>query len=268
MRAVMTDRRTPDLDRFMQTALTLAETSRQIATRAWLGDMSISYKADGSALTAADLEIESRWREAIRHNHPDHGILGEEYGAETGQSAFTWVLDPIDGTRQFAAGLLNHAALIGLCRDGVPVLGVIALPLAGVACVAAEGCGTRFAGRSVRCSGQQDLSRAVISLANPDSFGPDAAGYSALRRAGRQRVFDGGSPAYGALARGCVDICLNGDDLDPFDICALCPVVQEAGGTITDWQGRPLSLTSRGAIVASASRALHTCVLERLTAAA
>ncbi|WP_281061330.1 inositol monophosphatase family protein, partial [Mesorhizobium sp. M1A.F.Ca.IN.020.32.1.1] len=75
---------------------------------------------------------------------------------------------------------------------------------------------------------------------------------------------DGGAPAYGALSRGLIDICLNGDDLDPFDICALCPVVTEAGGVITDWEGKPLSLTSSGAIAASASPALHSTVLDML----
>jgi len=84
-----------------------------------------------------------------------------------------------------------------------------------------------------------------------------------LRRRGK--CFDGGAPAYGALSRGLIDICLNGDDLDAYDICALCPVVQEAGGTISDWMGRPLSLASSGAIAASASRELHAVVLDKLS---
>ena len=77
-------------------------------------------------------------------------------------------------------------------------------------------------------------------------------------------MFDGGAAAYGALSRGLVDVCLNGDDLDAYDICALCPVVQEAGGRITDWNGLPLSLASSGAIVASATPDLHSVVMDRL----
>ncbi|WP_193181931.1 inositol monophosphatase family protein [Nisaea sediminum] len=257
-----------ELDDLVATALALADMASALSADAWSGDLAVSYKPDGSSLTPADLAIEERWREEIRRHFPTHGILGEEFGADAGSSAFTWVLDPIDGTRQFGAGLLNFTSLIALCRDGRPVLGIIDLPVPGARYVAAEGRGTRFAGRAVRTSGEADLARSVVSLANPDSFRKEEslAGYSSLRSAGRVRLFDGGSPAYGALARGRIDICINGDDLDPYDICALCPVVEEAGGTISDWTGRPLSLASSGTILASASPDLHAAALERLAA--
>lgn len=255
-----------ELDRLVTAALNLAEVAANLSAEAWGGDLSVSYKPDGSTLTRADLSIEARWREQIRQQFPSHGILGEEYGSDAGSSAFTWVLDPIDGTRQFGAGLLNYASLISLCRDGLPVLGVIDLPMPGARYLAVEGKGTIFAGRSVRSIAQKDLAASVISLANPDSFrGESAAGYKNLRSSGRVRVFDGGAPAYGALSRGLIDICVNGDDLDAYDICALCPVVQEAGGTISDWRGRPLSLMSSGAIVACASQDLHAAVLDQLS---
>ncbi|RWK55675.1 MAG: histidinol phosphate phosphatase, partial [Mesorhizobium sp.] len=145
------------------------------------------------------------------------------------------------------------------------ILGIIDLPLLGVRYVAAQGKGTIFDGRVVKSSGQRDIESSKISLANPDSFtGDTVSGYERLRASGQLRVFDGGAPAYGALSRGLIDICLNGDDLDSFDICALCPVVTEAGGMITDWEGQPLSLTSSGAIAASASPDLHSTVLDML----
>ena len=256
-----------ELDHLLAAALCLAELAVDLSAKAWSGEIIVSYKPDGSSLTQADLSIEARWREQIRSQFPSHGILGEEFGADTGSSAFTWVLDPIDGTRQFGAGLLNFASLISLCRDGRPILGIIDLPIPGARYVAAEGNGTMFAGSIVRSSARQVIAESVISLANPDSFrGKQAEGYESLRSAGRTRVFDGGAPAYGALARGLIDICLNGNDMDAYDICALCPVVQESGGVITDWNGRPLSLASRGAIVASASTELHAAVLDQLLA--
>lgn len=255
-----------ELDHLMATALDLAEMAADVCARAWRGDFAVTYKPDGSSLTEADLAIEALWREQIRQRFPSHGILGEEYGSETGSSAFTWVLDPIDGTRQFGTGLLSFASLISVCRDGAPVLGIVDLPVPGARYVAAEGQGTIFAGRLVRCRDQNELAEAIISLANPDSFSRESAtGYETLRSIGRVRVFDGGAAAYGALSRGLIDICLNGDDLDAYDICALCPVVQEAGGTISDWRGQPLSLVSSGAIVASASPGLHAAVLEKLS---
>lgn len=254
-----------EIDGFLAAALRLSDAAAGLSVQAWGSDLSVSYKPDGSSLTQADLSIEALWREQIRRWYPSHGILGEEYGLDTGHSAFTWVLDPIDGTRQFGTGLLNHASLISLCKEGAPILGIIDLPIARMRYVAAQGRGTRFSGRSVKTSGQIDLTEAVISLANPDSFqGASVVRYDALRAVGRLRVFDGGAPAYGALSRGLIDVCLNGDDLDGYDICALCPVVQEAGGTISDWKGRPLSMASKGAIVASASPQLHAAVLEKL----
>lgn len=255
-----------ELDRMRRVALDLSEAGGAVARRAWRGDLSVRYKADGSALTQADLEIEALWRDRISQAFPDHGILGEEYGTETGTSAYTWVLDPVDGTRPFGAGLLNYASLISVCRDGVPVLGLIDLPLEGVHLLAVAGQGCTFAGRPARTSGRTEFAEAVIALANPESFAPESrAGFTRLQAEGRQRVYDGGSPAYGALARGLVDVCLNGDDLDAFDICALVPVVQEAGGLISDWEGRALGLASSGRIVASSSPALHDLVLARLS---
>jgi len=160
---------------------------------------------------------------------------------------------------------LSYASLISLCRDGLPILGIIDLPLPTVRYVAAEGRGTVFVGRTVTTSGRSDLATSVIGLANPDSFNKNSVvGYNNLRAKGRLRVFDGGSPAYGALSRGLIDVCVNGDDLEAFDICALCPVVQEAGGVISDWKGQVLTMESSGAIVASASQDLHAAVLDTL----
>ncbi len=256
----------PELADFLSFAVALADASACHARDHWRGDFAVTYKSDGSSLTDADLSIEATWRELIRQRFPSHGILGEEYGSESGSSAYTWVLDPIDGTRQFGTGLLNFASLVSLCRDGSPVLGIIDLPLSGMRYVAAEGQGTRFDGRPVRSSGQGDIGSAIVSLANPESFTGDAAGgYERMRACGRLRVFDGGAPAYGALSRGLIDVCLNGSDLDAFDICALCPVVTEAGGAISDWTGQALSIASRGVIVASASPDLHAVVLSKLT---
>lgn len=255
-----------DLDTFITTALTLADMTAGVAASVWGSDMAVRYKDDGSTLTDADLSVETRWREEIRRHYPSHGILGEEYGTDSGDSAYTWVLDPIDGTRQFGAGLLNYTSLIGLCRDGVPVLGVMDLPVPNARFVAAEGQGTRFGDRLVTTSGQTELAASVVSISNPESFQKPSSvrAMHTLRESGRVRLYDGGSPAYGALARGLIDVCLNGDDLDAFDICALCPIVQEAGGAITDLEGGVLSLESSGAILATASAALHGRVLNEL----
>jgi inositol-phosphate phosphatase/L-galactose 1-phosphate phosphatase/histidinol-phosphatase len=251
-----------ELEDFLETATGLVDATSAIAVSAWHERLAQDVKDDGSILTQADSDIERLWREMIGRRHPGHGILGEEFGHEIGRSAFTWVLDPIDGTRQFAAGLLNFASLVALCRDGIPVIGIIDLPLLGYRYIGLEGRQSLFAGRPVFTSGCRTIRNAVVSLANPKSFIGDAAKtLDKLASVGRLRVFDGGSPAYGALARGQIDICLNGPDLDSFDICALAPVVNGAGGMITDWSGVPVTMASRGAILASASVDLHAQAL-------
>jgi len=254
-----------DLETYLNFAHQLADASAEVARSIWLGDLEVAYKEDGSSLTAADLKVEEIWREKIAAQFPEHSILGEEFGVEEGASAYSWALDPIDGTRQFGTGTLNFSSLISLCRDGIPVLGLMDMPLVNVRFAATAGQGTRMNGRLVQASSRETLDDAVVSLSNPDSFsGESAAVFERLRSVGRLRVFDAGSPVYGSVARGLVDTCVNGVDLDAFDICALCPIIQEAGGVITDWQGRALTLESAGGIVASSTARLHEAVLEKL----
>lgn len=254
-----------DLTDALRFAETLAEQATALAQTTWIAPAEMTLKPDGSALTPADLAVEDLWRTAIRARYPDHGILGEERGTTGAGRPWTWVLDPIDGTRPFAAGLLKHASLIALCHNAAPVLGVIALPLPGARFTAITGGGTQFAGRPVRCTPGATLDTARMSLANPDSFGPRTApAIARLRQRGSLRSYDDGSPAYGALARGRLDLVVNGDDLDSFDICALAPIVTEAGGCLTDWHGAPVSLHSQGPIVATSGPALHTETLAAL----
>ncbi len=251
-----------ELDTILNTALLLADQATRSAKAAWMQEIAVAYKGDGSALTDADLAIERQWRGAIAAAHPSHSILGEEFGHEEGSSAFTWVLDPIDGTRQFATGLLNFASLIAVCRDGVPMIGVIDVPLAGGRFIGAQGQSTTFNNQPIQTSGLKNMMRAKVSVSNPESFAADIQpAYQRLAQAGTLRVYDGGSPAYGALSRGLLDVCINGSDLDAFDICALVPVVAGAGGAITDWRGQGLGLNASGPIAASASKPLHDEVL-------
>ncbi|GAA0771980.1 phosphatase [Roseibium denhamense] len=253
------------LTKFAQTANLLADAAGEIVRAAWFGQGAVSYKEDRSALTEADTNVERQLRKLIAEHHPDHGILGEEFGEQSIGNEYVWVLDPIDGTRQFGARLLNFGVLIALCYKGTPVLGVIDHPLGHFRYCGIIGLGTTLNGKPLTSRRNLSLDHAVLALANPNSFsGESRRGFDALNGRGVMTGFDGGCLAYGALARGMVDVCLNGPDLEPFDICALVPVVAGAGGCITDWSGAPLSLSSRGAIVASGCPDLHEDVLARL----
>lgn len=255
------------LDHALQSAHQMANLARPLAREAWLNPKEVSFKEDGSFLTPADLAIERAWRHHLHLAFPDHAIQGEEYGSEKGIAEYTWVLDPIDGTRQFGMGLGNFATLIALCDGmGRPVIGVIDLPLMDVRYCAARGHGAYLNDRRLNVSNATLLGEALAMLANQNSFThTDAVAYENLRSSVGQAAFDAGSPAYGALAAGKVDLCLNGGDLNAHDICALVPVVEEAGGMITNWQGEALGLWSSGAILASASPVLHQAALDVLT---
>ncbi|KZY30460.1 hypothetical protein A3731_05100 [Roseovarius sp. HI0049] len=254
------------MEAFLETAHLLADAAGEMARDHWFGGGAAGFKPCGTALTEADTRIETRLREMIEARHPDHGILCEEFGAKAVERDFVWVIDPIDGTRQFAAGLMNFGVLIALCQEERPVLGIIDQPLARARYAAAEGHGATLNGKVITAGATRALSQATLAIANPASFPEDMReGAESLAEAARMTVYDGGCLAYGALARGQVDLCLNGPDLNPHDICALVPVVTQAGGTITDWENRPLTLASEGAILAAATPALHAQALDRLT---
>ena len=225
-----------------------------------------SIKADGSPVTTVDLAVEEALRARIGAACPDHGIVGEEFGAERAEADWVWVIDPIDGTRQFASGLPNYGVLIALCQQGRPELGVICQPRLGDVYLGLSDGGAWLNGAEIVTESPGGLAEAIVCFSDPDAF--DAAtrpGFEALRAGSRWNVYDGGCLGFGALAAGRLAVSVCGPNLDSFDICALVPVVQGAGGSITDWRGQPLTLASSGAIVASASSVLHAEVLGLLS---
>ena len=252
-------------DELVQLAEALAETARETAQRI-SGNPEVEIKADGTPVTTMDRAVEAALRRIIERDHPEHGILGEEYGAEGTDRDWVWVLDPVDGTRQFAAGLPNFGTLIALCHEGRPVIGVIAHLFYESTCVGVAGRGTRLNGRPVRCAVADRLCDIVASISDPDAYDARTIrGMQAIRTRTRWNVFDGGCLGYVSLARGLTGLCLNGPNLDPFDIAALVPVVEAAGGCITDWRGNPLTIESRGEIVATSGHRLHQSALEVLS---
>ncbi len=250
-----------DITAFRDLAERLADTARAIV-REGRNRLAMDIKADGSPVTAIDRAVEQALREILAREVPGHGVLGEEFGPEGLDREYVWVLDPIDGTKQFAAGLPGFGVLIALCRNAVPELGLIEQPLTGERTVGIVGGdedgGCWLNGRAVRTSGKTDPAECIAGICNPDSFGPSHdPGMQRLRRATRWNVWDTGCLGYASLARGAIDVTINGPNLDAFDICALVPVVAGAGGAISAWDGSALTLHSEGAIVASASAGLH-----------
>ncbi len=260
-----------EFEEFVEFALELADSGRSIASRAFDSAVGFVSKPDGTPVTEIDQTIERALVDRISAKFPDHGILGEEYGSRDAGNEYVWVVDPIDGTKSFAAGLSTFGILISLCHAGVPILGVIDLPIARQRCVGVEGRITEFNNLQVRCRPRQHLNECVLSASGPEFYRGTAPreGFERLWPKTKWNVYGGGCAAYGSLARGLVDLCIEGNNLSPFDFCALVPVVNGAGGRISDWYGNDLDLrngldTKANGVLASGSPEIHDQVLEVL----
>ena len=229
---------------------TLSELRNFAADIAWqAGKLTMRYfqtaitaeaKADASPVTIADRESERLMRQLIEQRYPQHSILGEEEGETRPGAEFKWILDPIDGTKSFVRGVPLYAVLVGLERAGEMVVGVINCPAVGDFLVAAHGQGCFWNGRRTQVSSIRTLRESLLLTTDAGSMEPCGRGaaYARLCKAtAMQRTW---SDAYGyvLVATGRAEIMLDAQ-MSAWDCAALMPVLQEAGGTFTDWAGHP-----------------------------
>jgi myo-inositol-1(or 4)-monophosphatase len=241
----------------------LADVARQVSLAHFRRPLDVESKGDGSPVTVADRGIETRMRQMIRGAFPAHAIRGEEFAAE-GSGEFAWVLDPIDGTKSFITGFPLFGSLIGLTRAGRPVLGVIEAPATAERWVGSEGGGTHLNGARVRTRDCARLADAYLYTTTAETFSAhELPHFQALARRVALRRFGGDCYLYGMLASGYCDLVIE-VQLKPHDFMAVVPVIQAAGGCISDWQGRALSFESDGRVVAAGSEALWQQALEEL----
>ncbi|PJE31763.1 histidinol-phosphatase, inositol monophosphatase family [Pseudooceanicola antarcticus] len=251
----------PETDRLADFAASLADTTDAMAMTYFRKPLDIEAKADDSPVTQADRAIEAEMRTHISKAFPTHGILGEEHEDARLDAERIWVIDPIDGTKSFLSGMPSFGTLIACLSGGVPDVGVISIPPTGERWTGQSGAPSRFNGVPCRTSGRQNLGEAILYTTSPDSF--DAAGlahFEALSKKVAMRRFGGDCYAYGLLASGHVDLLFE-MNLHPYDYMALVPVIEGAGGVITDWDGQPLTLASEGKVIAAASAELHAQAL-------
>lgn len=217
-------------------------------------------------VTAADRAGEQALRQHITARYPDHTIRGEEFPEHTGAGRFTWLLDPIDGTKAFIMGVPLWSTLIGLLKDGAPYIGVMDQPF-----VAERFIGTPeeaysqgpLGRKALRASGTTRLEEAYLGTTHP---GPDRSSdkfqkYAALESRARQHRYGGDAYFYCLLAAGHIDIVVD-SDMGDFDIVALIPIIESAGGVVTTWNGG--AATGGGDIVAAATPELHSAALDTL----
>jgi inositol-phosphate phosphatase/L-galactose 1-phosphate phosphatase/histidinol-phosphatase len=264
--------------------LTLAQALADIAADAIMPHyntaMAVERKADSSPVTEADKAAEAAMRELIAKTFPDHGIYGEEFGLTLVQNThsactpsadekqhtasgasqhkgYIWVLDPIDGTKAFIEGRKEWGTLIALCEDGVPILGILNQPATNERWIGMRGTPTSYQRHACQTRHNIALEDAEISTTSAMHFTPpQAKEFVCLAQRCRHVVRDGDCYAYGLLACGERDIVVDAG-LKPYDILALVSIIEGAGGTITHWDGAPISLSHYANVIAAGDKDLH-----------
>ena len=254
----------PDFPKALALAEQLADVARRIVREHFRAPIAVERKTDDTPVTVADRDIETHMRRMIRATFPGHAIQGEEFAAE-GSGEFTWVLDPIDGTKSFVSGYPLFGSLIALQQEDRAVLGVLEAPVMGERWVGADGRTTLFNGRPVRTRDCRSLGDAILCSTTPETFeGRDRARFEALSERTALRRFGGDCYLYGMLANGYCDLVVEAK-LKPHDFLAVVPIVTGAGGRISDWRGAPLSAASDGSMVLASTEALWQQALEALS---
>jgi inositol-phosphate phosphatase / L-galactose 1-phosphate phosphatase / histidinol-phosphatase len=250
------------MDEWLAFADGLADTAHDMLAAAGRVRPETTVKPDRTFVTTLDAEIELQLRALIEARYPGHGILGEEGDATGLDAECVWVLDPIDGTAPFIAGVPVYGTLISLMVGGRPVLGIIDMAATADRWTGAQGRPTRHTGGPVRTRACDALDKAILTSSNPDFFADDERpALDALRRATAWRIYGGCCMAYGLLASGRTDVACD-TSFKVWDYAPFVPIIEGAGGVITDWEGQPLGLNSGPRILAAGDPARHRDALE------
>lgn len=252
-------------DARMEDALDIARAAAAAAMRFFRGKLGVEFKADESPVTQADRGVEAEVRRLIADRFPGHGIFGEEHGIEGADAHALWVIDPIDGTRSFISGHPLFGFLLAHQVGGETKLAAVGMPALNEVFTAEEGRGAFKGADRLAVSGRTGFDGATIYInegekiwrAHPEVF-------SRLMNAGQTRRFSYDCYPYALLAMGHVDLVVD-FDLQPYDYLTVSLLVAEAGGVMTDWQGRRLHMGENVATVAAATPELHKAALALLS---
>ena len=219
-------------------ALSLAELSGQAILPHFRSTLKVDNKqaAHWDPVTEGDRAAERVIRQAIEKAYPTHGIIGEEYGEKKGSSAYTWILDPIDGTRAFVIGMPTWTTLIALYKDGKPFIGLMNQPFVGeVFYGSPEGAFFQRGGekRSLKVAAPKPLAQALVGTTSPHLYQP-GDNIENLRKKTRLLRYGGDAYFFALVAAGHMDIALDAG-VQIYDIAALIPIVTAAGGIVGCW---------------------------------
>ncbi|TCT13279.1 myo-inositol-1(or 4)-monophosphatase [Tepidamorphus gemmatus] len=248
----------------------LADAAAAAALPYFRSGLTVENKAEGAydPVTAADRDAELAIREIILRERPDHGFLGEEFGALPGNGTWQWVVDPVDGTRSFVSGIPLWTTIIGLRRHGTPVFGLVDQPYVGDRFWGAVGAGARMRNRfgqevPIRTRACAALADATLMTTTPALMtGPgERERYDAVERAVRLARYGADGYAYCMLAAGQIDLVVE-TGLQSYDVVGLIPIIEAAGGVLTSWDGG--SANEGGPVIAAGDPRIHAAALEIL----
>ncbi len=267
---------TQEIDELYEFAQRMADAARVETMARFRKGVAVTGKAQAEPnsefdpVTEADREAERVMRERIGRTYPAHGIIGEEFGKKKGEGPWCWVLDPVDGTRGFVCGVASWTTLIALEHEGVPVLGLIDQPYLDERWIAAQGQTVFRRGNvSTNCqtSNVTEISKARVATTDPrpeSYFGEKSArAFAHLANAARVVRFSMDAYAYGLLALGEIDVVAE-SGLQHHDYASLTPIIEGAGGVITNWRGEPPGSDDRGEVLAASTPDLHAAALSIL----
>ncbi len=256
-------------DRF-GTAVRLAIAAGQSTLRYFrTNGFQVERKSDASPVTIADKEAEQEIRRELSQAYPEDAILGEEFGEAGGESEYRWIIDPIDGTKSFISGVPLYSTLVGVTHRGKPTIGVIYIPALDEVVVAAVGHGAWYSQGNqpwsrARVSQQSDLGEGLFVTSQVDTFDRRNARSAFDRISDASYVTRTWGDGYGYLlvATGRAEVMVD-PIVNPWDVAAVMPVIEEAGGRYTDWQGVPSIQTGNGV---GSNGHVHDHVLSMLNA--
>ena len=251
-------------EEFIAFAGRLAEASGEVIRQYFRADFQVETKSDASPVTVADRGAESAMRALIEETYPEHGIMGEEFDYVRTDAEHVWILDPIDGTKAFVTGMPVFGTLIALMQGDRPILGVIDQPIMRERWIGAAGRQTTLNGNPVASRQDSTLQTANHYATHPDMFaGADWDKVSTLIAEVELSRYGGDCYAYALVASGFIDLVTEAG-LQVYDFMPLVPVVEGAGGIMTDWNGDRLTRESKGHVVAAANAACHEAAVQIL----
>jgi histidinol phosphatase-like enzyme (inositol monophosphatase family) len=230
---------TSSLQSFLEFALDATYQAGRITLAYFQNGVQAERKADSSPVTIADKQAEQRLRELIHHYWPDHGIIGEEFGHQGGGSSYTWTIDPIDGTKSFVQGVPFYSTLLALTDGKRPLVGVAHFPALNETVYAAQGEGCYWNGRRTHTTQTTALDQAVV-MSSEVIWSDEIKQERWMNLAKRTYLQRTWADAYGyaLVATGRADIALDAR-MQTWDCGPLQVILEEAGGTFTDWKGTP-----------------------------